>query len=65
MCVSYYNYGSVQSKDTELEALHEAIKMYGVPTIFNSESGSQYLSKEFVDALLSYGIRISNDGVIS
>ncbi|MGN0830360.1 MAG: IS3 family transposase [Candidatus Ornithospirochaeta sp.] len=46
-----------------LEALHEAIAKYGVPAIFNTDCGSQYQSKEFIEALQGYGIEISNDGV--
>jgi len=46
-----------------LEALHEAVFLYGIPAIFNSDCGSQYLSKEFIGALQGYGIEISMDGV--
>jgi len=46
-----------------LDALHEAIQKYGIPAIFNTDCGSQYLSDDFIAALEGYGIRISNDGV--
>lgn len=46
-----------------LDALHEAIANYGIPAIFNTDCGAQYQSKDFIEALQSYGIEISNDGV--
>lgn len=46
-----------------VELLHEAVKKYGRPEIFNSDQGSQFTSTEFTSALKSYGIRISMDGV--
>lgn len=46
-----------------LEVLYEAIAKYGVPAIFNTDCGSQYLSNEFIETLLSYDIMISNDSV--
>lgn len=45
-----------------LEALDQAIRMYGKPDIFNSDQGSQFTSTEFTDRLKSEGIRISMDG---
>lgn len=46
-----------------IECVREAIERYGLPAIFNTDCGSQYTSGTFVDLLLSYGIRISMDGV--
>ena len=46
-----------------LEVLHEAVAKYGVPAIFNTDCGSQFQSREFIEALKGYGIEISNDGV--
>lgn len=46
-----------------LDVLHEAVAEFGIPAIFNTDCGSQYLSDDFVDALKSYGIQISNDSV--
>jgi len=46
-----------------LECLHEAVYKYGIPAIFNSDCGSQFLSNDFIEALQSYSIEISNDGV--
>lgn len=50
--------------DTEfcIAALDEAIMIYGIPAIFNTDQGSQFTSKEFTDKLKSHKIRISMDG---
>ena len=47
-----------------VEVLEEAIKNYGCPEIFNTDQGSQYTSKDFIDALTVPGrnISISMDG---
>ena len=46
-----------------LDCAYEAFKTYGVPAIFNTDCGSQYTSKEYVQMLQSYDIQISMDGV--
>ena len=46
-----------------IDCVYEAIERYGVPAIFNSDNGSQYTSKEFIELLQSYDIRISMDGI--
>ncbi len=43
-------------------ALEEAIAIWGVPAIFNTDQGSQFTSEAFVRVLESHGIRISMDG---
>jgi putative transposase len=43
-------------------ALEEAIAVWGVPAIFNTDQGSQFTSEAFVGALEAHGIRISMDG---
>lgn len=50
--------------DTEfcISALDEAIIMYGIPAIFNTDQGSQFTSEAFTEKLKSYKIRISMDG---
>ena len=50
--------------DTEfcIAALDEAIMIYGIPAIFNSDQGSQFTSDAFTDKLKSHKIRISMDG---
>ena len=45
-----------------LEALEEAIRLYGVPEIFNSDQGCQFTSDGFTDVLTAHEIRISMDG---
>ena len=45
-----------------IEALEEAIELYGVPEIFNTDQGSQFTSVEFTGLLKEHGIRISMDG---
>ena len=45
-----------------VSALEEAIAIWGVPAIFNTDQGSQFTSDAFVEALESKGIRISMDG---
>lgn len=44
-------------------ALEDAIALYGVPAIFNTDQGCQFTSDAFTQTLESYGIRISMDGV--
>jgi putative transposase len=45
-----------------VSALEEAIAVWGVPAIFNTDQGSQFTSDAFVGALESHGIRVSMDG---
>ena len=45
-----------------LDALDQAIRLYGKPDIFNSDQGSQFTSTDFTDRLKAQGIRISMDG---
>lgn len=40
----------------------ETASKWGKPEIFNSDQGSQYTSREFVDSLENLGISISQDG---
>jgi len=44
------------------EALDEALWLYGVPEIFNSDQGSQFTSEEFIKRLTAKHISISMDG---
>lgn len=44
-------------------ALEEAIAVWGVPSIFNTDQGSQFTSSAFTDILRLHGIAISMDGV--
>ena len=45
-----------------VSALEEAIALYGVPGIFNTDQGSQFTSDEYIDYLKETGIKISMDG---
>lgn len=45
-----------------VEALQEALAMYGVPEIFNTDQGSQFTSSAFTGILESHTINISMDG---
>jgi putative transposase len=45
-----------------VEALEEALHIYGSPEIFNTDQGSQYTSEAFTSVLIENGIRISMDG---
>lgn len=45
-----------------ISAFEEAIMLYGIPAIFNTDQGSQFTSEAFTEKLKSYKIRISMDG---
>jgi putative transposase len=45
-----------------VSALEEAIALWGVPAIFNTDQGSQFTSDTFVGVLELHGIQISMDG---
>lgn len=45
-----------------VEALKEAIELYGNPEIFNTDQGSTFTAPEFIEVLQSRGIKISMDG---
>jgi putative transposase len=45
-----------------LEAVEEALAMYGRPEIFNTDQGSQFTSAEFIGVLRDNAIAISMDG---
>jgi len=45
-----------------VEAVREAMEIYGAPGIFNTDQGSQFTSDEFTSVLREAGVRISMDG---
>jgi putative transposase len=45
-----------------VEALHEALRRYGSPEIFNTDQGSQFTAEDFTSVLLDRGIKVSMDG---
>jgi putative transposase len=51
--------------DAELcaAAMEEAVALFGIPAIFNTDQGCQFTSEAFTGQLEKYGIKISMDGV--
>jgi putative transposase len=49
-------------KESVIEVIRQAIKVYGKPEILNSDQGSQFTCSEYVNYLKEGGIRISMDG---
>lgn len=45
-----------------VEALEEALSVYGSPEIFNTDQGAQFTSEAFTDVLKEAGVDISMDG---
>ena len=45
-----------------VEALEEAISVYGAPEIFNTDQGSQFTSEAFTGVLKAHRVQISMDG---
>ena len=45
-----------------IDAVEEALRLYGRPEIFNSDQGSQFTSDAFTDILITNGIAVSMDG---
>ena len=41
-----------------VDILEEALRVYGIPAIFNSDQGSQFTSDKFIDVLKSRYIQI-------
>lgn len=48
--------------DSSLEVLKRAIKKHGNPEIMNSDQGSQFTCKQYVDYLKGQSVKISMDG---
>ena len=45
-----------------ISAVEHAIRLYGVPKIFNTDQGAQFTSTDFIAILNHNGIKISMDG---
>ena len=45
-----------------VSALERAIRLYGVPDIFNTDQGAQFTGNAFIKVLTENGIKISMDG---
>jgi len=54
---------NTMTSDFCVAALHEALSLYGSPSIFNTDQGSQFTSEAFTRVLLDAGVRVSMDGV--
>ena len=52
---------TTMESDFCMEALRDALKI-ATPEIFNTDQGSQFAAKEFIDILLGKNIRVSMDG---
>jgi len=50
------------SADFCIELLKDAIKMHGVPEIFNTDQGAQFTCNDFTSVLLGNNVQISMDG---
>jgi putative transposase len=53
---------NTMTADFCVEALEEALSLYGPPEIFNTDQGSQFTSSSFTDVLKAAGVAISMDG---
>ena len=53
---------NTMTPDFCVEALQEALEKYGRPEIFNTDQGSQFTCKEWIDTLKAAGVQISMDG---
>ncbi len=56
-----WSLSNTMDADFCVETLKDALR-YGTPEIFNTDQGSQFTSKDFVDELLAKGIQVSMDG---
>ncbi len=45
-----------------VDALEKALRLYGVPEIFNTDQGSQFTNEKFVSTVKENKVRISMDG---
>jgi putative transposase len=55
------NLSNTMNKQFCIDALNEAIRIYGMPEIFNTDQGSQFTSNEFQNILYKNGIKASID----
>jgi putative transposase len=53
---------NTMSTDFCVEALEEALSMFGPPEIFNTDQGSQFTSEDWTTPLKAAGVAISMDG---
>ena len=60
--VLQWSLSNTMSAEWCAQVVEDAIKIHGVPEIFNTDQGSQFTSAVFVDTLIQKGISISMDG---
>lgn len=53
---------NTMAADACVDALEEAISLYGTPGIMNTDQGSQFTGSAFIDVLTAHQIQISMDG---
>jgi putative transposase len=60
--VVHWSISNTMTAEWCAQVLKDAIQMYGKPTIFNTDQGSQFTSDVFTGVLLGHEIQISMDG---
>ena len=60
--IAGWGFGNSLDAASSLNVVKKAVDEYGNPTILNSDQGSQFTCKEYIDYLKSKGIQISMDG---
>jgi putative transposase len=45
-----------------VNALEEALRLWGTPEIFNTDQGAQFTAADWIDVLKAHGVQISMDG---
>ncbi|MGL5262226.1 MAG: IS3 family transposase [Bacteroides sp.] len=61
-CVLSWRVSNTLDERFCVEALEEALLLYGKPEIFNADQGCQFTGKAFTGRLLAEGVQISMDG---
>lgn len=61
-CIVGWGLYNTLDASNAIEVLERAIEKHGAPEIINSDRGSQYTSKEWLEACEAYGIKVSMDG---
>ena len=61
-CVLSWELSNTMDEDFCVNAMRTAIQRYGVPEISNTDQGSQFTGKAFIDQLKDHDIKISMDG---
>lgn len=58
-----YSISNTLQSDTVTRVVKEAVRKYGTPEIINSDQGSQFTSKEYIELIKSFNAtKISMDG---